>query len=128
MSNTSAKKEYYYGTGRRKSSVAQVRLYKGKGKSTVNGKDRILSDLILSPLKLVGMTNAFDISIKVHGGGTTGQSEAMRHGISRALVVANKENRPVLKKAGYLTRDSREVERKKPGLKKARRAPQSSKR
>jgi small subunit ribosomal protein S9 len=128
MAETSSKTKYFYGTGRRKTAVARVRLYSGSGKITVNGKDSKLADDTVSPLKLVGKLGSYDISITVAGGGATGQSEAMRHGIARALVISNNEYRPTLKKAGYLTRDSREVERKKPGLKKARRAPQWSKR
>lgn len=128
MVTSSEKTKYFYGTGRRKTSVARVRIYQGDGKSTINGKESQLSDKILSPLKLVGKLQSHFVSIMVDGGGTTGQSEAIRHGIARALVAMNEEYRPTLKKAGYLTRDSREVERKKPGLKKARRAPQWSKR
>jgi len=128
MTEIANKTKYFYGTGRRKTAVARVRLYPGNGKITVNGKDSKLQDETVSPLKLVGKLGSYDISITVTGGGTTGQNEAMRHGIARALNVSNSEYRPTLKKAGYLTRDSREVERKKPGLKKARRAPQWSKR
>jgi small subunit ribosomal protein S9 len=128
MAETPNKAKYFYGTGRRKTAVARVRLYPGSGKITINGKDSGLSDETVSPLKLVGKIGSYDISVTVSGGGTTGQNEAMRHGIARALVVSNSEYRSSLKKAGYLTRDSREVERKKPGLKKARRAPQWSKR
>ena len=119
---------YYYGTGRRKTATARVRLFAGTGKITVNDKEASLPDVILEPLKLVGKNGSIDISAKVLGGGTTGQNEAIRHGISRALLELNPEFRPTLKKAGFLTRDQREVERKKPGLKKARRAPQWSKR
>jgi len=128
MAETLNKTKYFYGTGRRKTSVARVRLYPGSGKITINGKESELQDETVSPLKLVGKLGSYDISVIVSGGGTTGQNEAMRHGIARALVVLNSEYRPTLKKAGYLTRDPREVERKKPGLKKARRAPQWSKR
>lgn len=119
---------YYYGTGRRKTATARVRIFAGTGKITVNDKETTLPDVILEPLKIVGKVGSLDISAKVLGGGTTGQNEAIRHGISRALLELNPEFRPTLKKAGFLTRDQREVERKKPGLKKARRAPQWSKR
>jgi small subunit ribosomal protein S9 len=122
------KEKYFYGTGRRKTAVARVRLYPGTGKAFVNDKNTQLSDPVIEPLKLVGKFGGIDISVKVSGGGKTGQNEAIRHGISRALIVMNTEFRPTLKKAGFLTRDQREVERKKPGLKKARRAPQWSKR
>ncbi|MFA5157758.1 MAG: 30S ribosomal protein S9 [Patescibacteria group bacterium] len=120
--------KYYYGTGRRKTATARVRIYVGDGKIIVNGKESTLSDAIIEPLTLVGKSGSLDISAKVNGGGTTGQNEAIRHGLSRALIELNPEFRPTLKKAGFLTRDQREVERKKPGLKKARRAPQWSKR
>lgn len=119
---------YYYGTGRRKTATARVRIFAGTGKIVVNDKEATLPDVILEPLKIVGKAGSVDISAKVLGGGTTGQNEAIRHGISRALLELNPEFRPTLKKAGFLTRDQREVERKKPGLKKARRAPQWSKR
>lgn len=125
---TTSKEKYFYGTGRRKTAVASVRLYPGSGKNLVNNKEIILAGFVLEPLKLVGKISNFDISVRVAGGGKTGQNEAIRHGISRALIVANPEYRPTLKKAGLLTRDQREVERKKPGLKKARKAPQWSKR
>ncbi len=128
MTESANKTKYFYGTGRRKTAVARVRLYPGSGKITLNGKESNLRDNAVSPLKLVGKLGSYDISITVIGGGTTGQSDAIRHGIARALIVSNAEYRPTLKKAGYLTRDPREVERKKPGLKKARRAPQWSKR
>jgi len=125
---TTSKEKYFYGTGRRKTAVASVRLYPGSGKNLVNNKEIILAGFVLEALKLVGKISNFDISVRVAGGGKTGQNEAIRHGISRALIVANPEYRPTLKKAGLLTRDQREVERKKPGLKKARKAPQWSKR
>ncbi len=126
---------YFYATGKRKTSVAKVRLYKGKGAATVN--DKALKDFfaiqleretVLSPLKAVGMEKDYDISAKVHGGGTTGQSEAIRHGISRALLEIDPLLRTTLKKAGFLTRDPRVKERKKPGLHRARRGPQFAKR
>lgn len=120
--------KYFYGTGRRKTATARVRIFAGNGKATVNDKETILPENVLEPLKLVGKLNSFDLSIKVSGGGKNGQLEAIRHGLSRALIVLNSEFRPTLKKVGFLTRDQREVERKKPGLKKARRAPQWSKR
>ena len=125
----------YYGTGRRKSSVARVYLVPGTGKITVNKRDieeyfglETLKLIIRQPLEVTGTTGKFDISINVCGGGTTGQAGAIRHGIARALLEADPEFRSALKKAGYLTRDPRMKERKKYGLKKARRAPQFSKR
>ena len=117
----------YYGTGRRKSSVARVYLVPGSGKITVNKRD-IEEYFIRQPLEVTGTTGKFDISINVCGGGTTGQAGAIRHGISRALLEADSDFRPALKKAGFLTRDPRMKERKKYGLKAARRAPQFSKR
>ena len=125
----------YYGTGRRKSSVARVYLVPGSGKITVNKRDieeyfglETLKLIIRQPLEVTGTTGKFDININVCGGGTTGQAGAIRHGISRALLEADSDFRPALKKAGFLTRDPRMKERKKPGLKAARRAPQLSKR
>ena len=125
----------YYGTGRRKSSVARVYLVPGSGKITVNKRDieeyfglETLKLIIRQPLEVAGTTGKFDISINVCGGGTTGQAGAIRHGISRALLEADSDFRPALKKAGFLTRDPRMKERKKYGLKAARRAPQFSKR
>ena len=125
----------YYGTGRRKSSVARVYLVPGSGKITVNKRDieeyfglETLKLIIRQPLEVTGTTGKFDISINVCGGGTTGQAGAIRHGISRALLEADSDFRPALKKAGFLTRDPRMIERKKYGLKAARRAPQFSKR
>ena len=131
---TSAK-PYFYGTGRRKSSVARVRLYPGTGKITINGRD--VEDYFgLETLKLIinqpfGVTNTagkFDIVANVNGGGISGQAGAIRHGVARALLAADEANRPALKQAGFLTRDPRMKERKKYGLKGARRAPQFSKR
>lgn len=126
---------YYYGTGRRKRAIAQVRLYRGLGKFTVNKKDikvyfknPELRDIIFEPFLSVGQENKFDTSVKVLGGGSKGQAEAVRLGISRALVIKNPTYKVPLKKSGFLTRDPREVERKKPGLKKARRSPQWAKR
>ena len=125
----------YIGTGRRKSSVARVFMTPGTGTITVNGKTldeylplETLRMVVRSPLELTETLNAFDVTINVNGGGYTGQSGAMRHGIARALLQAEPETRAALKKAGFLTRDSRMKERKKYGLKKARRAPQFSKR
>jgi len=128
--------QYYYGTGRRKSAVARVRLYKGKGDQVmVNGQKGSkyfnpakLLDGVYEPLELVGMKKDFDISVRIAGGGMSGQADAVRHGISRALVAFDANLKPTLKKSGFLTRDSRVKERKKPGLKSARRAPQFSKR
>ena len=126
---------YYYGTGRRKSSVARVRLYPGTGKITINDRDiddyfglDTLKVIVRQPLELVGLTEKFDIVCRVQGGGVTGQAGAIRHGVSRALLVYDENLRPALKKAGFLTRDPRMKERKKYGLKAARRAPQFSKR
>jgi small subunit ribosomal protein S9 len=123
------KTTYHYATGRRKTAVAQVRLYPGgSGKITVNEKVVTPAEQIyLAPLTLVGLTNA-DISVKVQGGGFAGQQEAIRHGISRAIVAMDEAYKTTLRKAGYLTRDPREKERKKPGLLGARRSPQWSKR
>ena len=125
----------YIGTGRRKSSVARVFMTPGTGTITVNGKTldeylplETLRMVVRSPLELTETLNAFDVTINVNGGGYTGQSGAMRHGIARALLEASAEYRPALKAAGFLTRDSRAKERKKYGLKGARRAPQFSKR
>ena len=129
-------KPYSYGTGRRKSSVARVRMYAGTGKITINGRDiddyfglDTLKLIVRQPLELTSTAGRFDIVCNVRGGGVTGQAGAIRHGISRALLVqSNDEMRPILKKAGFLTRDPRMKERKKYGLKAARRAPQFSKR
>ena len=127
--------EKYYGTGRRKSSVARVYVMPGKVNITINKRDideyfglETLKVIVRQPLETIGATDKFDIIVSVHGGGYTGQAGAIRHGIARALVQADAENRPALKKAGFLTRDSRMKERKKYGLKAARRAPQFSKR
>ena len=125
----------YYGTGRRKSSVARVYLSPGTGKITVNKRDiddyfglETLKLIIRQPLELTGMTARYDVRANVRGGGYTGQAGAIRHGITRALLEADGEFRAALKKAGFLTRDPRMKERKKYGLKGARRAPQFSKR
>lgn len=129
MSDTPIRK-YFYGTGRRKCSVARVRLYPdGTGKVIINDKDQNAGEpLFIDPLKLVGKFGNTDLSVKVEGGGTHGQLEAIRHGVARALVALDESLRTTLKKAGYLTRDPRERERKKYGLNSARRAPQFSKR
>ena len=126
----------FYGTGRRKSSVARVYLTPGNGKITVNKQDideyfgpETLKVIINQPLKATNTEGKFDVKVNVKGGGTTGQAGAIRHGIARALLEADSEEyRPLLKSAGYLTRDPRTKERKKYGLKKARKAPQFSKR
>ena len=125
----------YLGTGRRKSSVARVRLVPGEGKIVINKRDidsyfglETLKLIVRQPLVLTDTAARFDVMVNVFGGGYTGQAGAIRHGISRALLETDKELRPVLKKAGFLTRDPRMKERKKYGLKKARRAPQFSKR
>ena len=129
-------KTYLYGTGRRKSSVARVRVYQGTGKITINERDideyfglETLKLIVRQPLVLTETAGKFDIVCRVSGGGVTGQAGAIRHGISRALLQYDSENlRASLKKAGFLTRDPRMKERKKYGLKAARRAPQFSKR
>ncbi|MGO1580748.1 MAG: 30S ribosomal protein S9 [Peptoniphilaceae bacterium] len=128
-------KSQYRGTGRRKTSVAQVRLMPGNGNITINGRDienyfdyETLRMVAKSPLTLTETLSQFDVVVKVKGGGFTGQAGAVRHGIARALLEVNPEHRAILKKAGFLTRDSRMKERKKYGLKKARKAPQFSKR
>ena len=125
----------YYGTGRRKSSVARVYLMPGNGSVTINKRDidnyfglETLKVILKQPLELTGMVGKFDVKVNVHGGGFTGQAGAIRHGIARALLEADADLRPALKKAGFLTRDPRMKERKKYGLKGARRAPQFSKR
>ena len=127
--------EKYYGTGRRKSSVARVYVMPGKGNITINKRDiddyfglETLKVIVRQPLELIGAVDKFDIKISVHGGGYTGQAGAIRHGIARALLEANGEYRAALKSNGFLTRDPRMKERKKYGLKKARKAPQFSKR
>jgi small subunit ribosomal protein S9 len=125
----------YLGTGRRKSSVARVRLVPGEGKFNINGKNlneyfskEVCREKIKKPLILTQTEFQFDVMVNVNGGGISGQSGAIAHGISRALLQANDEYKPILKKAGLLTRDPRMKERKKYGLKKARKAPQYSKR
>ena len=128
-------KKYFYGTGRRKEAVARVRVIPGKGKITINDKTieeffglETLRMIVKQPLVVTNNEAKYDVVVKVIGGGYTGQAGAIRHGLSRALLQANEENRAILKKSGFLTRDSREKERKKYGLKKARKAPQFSKR
>ena len=125
----------FYGTGRRKSSVARVYITPGTGKVTINKKDmddyfglETLKIIVRQPLEVTGTSDKYDVKVTVRGGGFTGQAGAIRHGIARALNKADEEFRAPLKKAGFLTRDAREKERKKYGLKKARRAPQFSKR
>lgn len=136
MQATDNTRAVYWGTGRRKSSVAQVRLVPGTGKLTINGKD---GDLYLqynqgylsaakSPLETLGLENDYDILVNANGGGLTGQAESIRLGVARALCELNPDNRKPLKTEGYLTRDPRSTERKKYGLRKARKAPQYSKR
>ena len=131
---TSAK-PYFYGTGRRKSSVARVRVYPGTGKIVINDREiddyfglETLKLIVRQPLNLTETGEKFDVICKVQGGGVTGQAGAIRHGLSRALLQYDENLRPALKKAGFLTRDPRMKERKKYGLKGARRAPQFSKR
>jgi small subunit ribosomal protein S9 len=126
---------YYYGTGRRKEAVARVRVYRERGPIVVNGKPveemfpiRALQQMIDAPFRAAGVGGQFRVVAKVSGGGPTGQAGALRHGIARALLVADIEFRPSLKRAGLLTRDSRVKESKKYGLKKARKAPQYTKR
>lgn len=128
--------KYYYATGKRKTSVAQVRLFpNGEGKIEVNGKpaDKYFTvntamGTILEPLKVVEQEKNVNVTVMVQGGGTTGQAQAIRHGIAKSLLELDEKFRPVLKRKGFLTRDARKVERKKPGLKKARRSPQWAKR
>ena len=131
---TSAK-PYFYGTGRRKKSVARVRLYPGTGAITINGRDvddyfglETLKLIMNQPFEVTETMGKYDVVANVVGGGISGQAGAIRHGIARALLVADEANRPALKSAGFLTRDPRMKERKKYGLKAARRAPQFSKR
>lgn len=132
-----SKQRYLYGTGRRKEAVARVRMYPGSGSITVNGKEMtdyfggrgLLHVTVLQPLVLTEKTNQYDIVVKVVGGGTSGQAGAVRHGIARALARSEEEElRGPLKRAGLLTRDARVKERKKVGLKRARKAPQYTKR
>lgn len=126
---------HYYGTGRRKTSTARVFMKPGGGEITVNNRplDKFFGRqtarmIVRQPLELMDLTEKFDISVTVSGGGTTGQAGAIRHGLTRALMKYDEAMRPALRKAGFVTRDAREVERKKVGLRKARRATQYSKR
>lgn len=135
MAKAKTVKTAFYGTGRRKKSIARVRLIEGNGTITVNGKNideyfgtEVLKVIVRQPLTATNTTAKYDVIAKVIGGGFTGQAGAIRHGIARALNEANSEYRPTLKTNGYLTRDPRMKERKKYGLKKARKAPQFSKR
>lgn len=135
MAKAKSVKTAFYGTGRRKKSIARVRLIEGTGVITVNGKNideyfgtEVLKVIVRQPLTATNTTAKYDVIAKVVGGGFTGQAGAIRHGIARALNEANSEYRPTLKANGYLTRDPRMKERKKYGLKKARKAPQFSKR
>jgi len=136
MAKKASNKVYFYGTGRRKDAVACVRLIEGSGKITINGKDiddyfglDTLKLIVRQPLEATGTTAKFDVIAKAIGGGISGQAGAIRHGIARALVDADEETyKATLKEAGFLTRDARMKERKKPGLKKARKASQFSKR
>ena len=131
------KGEYYYGMGRRKKAVARVRLYpNGDGSVTINGKSSRLyfgqrdavTSTMTAPLRLLDLDNEYTMTVRVLGGGVTGQAGAIRHAVARALVRVNPEWKPTLRKAGFLTRDPRMKERKKPGLKRARKAPQYTKR
>ena len=135
MAKAKTDKSVFYGTGRRKSSIARVRLVEGTGVITVNGKSideyfgtEVLKVIVRQPLTVTNTVAKYDVICKVQGGGFTGQAGAIRHGIARALLLANGEYRPTLKTNGFLTRDPRMKERKKYGLKKARKAPQFSKR
>lgn len=135
-STTASKGQYYYGVGRRKEAVARVRLYPGSGQVTINGKSAsdyfggraIHQSELATPMRITGTTEKFDVVATVVGGGTSGQAGAVRHGISRALLRFDNEFRPTLKSAKLLTRDPRVKERKKVGLKRARKAPQYTKR
>ena len=135
MNMYTSAKPYFYGTGRRKKSVARVRIYPGSGEITINGRSideyfglETLKLIVNQPFGVTGTMGKFDIVANVTGGGISGQAGAIRHGVARALLNADAENRPALKAAGLLTRDPRMKERKKYGLKAARRAPQFSKR
>ena len=135
MNMYTSAKPYFYGTGRRKKSVARVRLYPGSGEITINGRSiddyfglETLKLIVNQPFGVTGTMGKFDIVANVAGGGISGQAGAIRHGVARALLAADANYRPALKAAGFLTRDPRMKERKKYGLKAARRAPQFSKR
>ena len=131
-----AKPQYFYGTGRRKTAVARVRLLPGTGQFVINGRPareylggrELLQLTIRQPLRLTGTLERFDVSVRVVGGGVVGQAGAIRHGVARALLRFDEELRPTLKSAKFLTRDARAKERKKVGLKRARKAPQYTKR
>ena len=132
----SIKEEYYYGMGRRKTAVARVRLFpRGDGSVTINGKSmqayfgrEALASTATAPLRLFDLVNSYNMTVRVVGGGVSGQAGAIRHGVARALLRVDPNLKPSLRKAGYLTRDPRMKERKKPGLKRARKAPQYTKR
>lgn len=136
MSDANPTSQYYYAVGRRKSAIARVRLYPGEGTVTVNGRPAteyfggrdIHQVAILEPLRLTGTAERFNVVVRVVGGGISGQAGAVRHGVARALLRFDEELRPALKRAKFLTRDSRVKERKKVGLKRARKAPQYTKR
>ena len=135
MAKSKTEKIMFYGTGRRKQAIARVRLVEGKGNITINGKsideyfgEETLRVIVKQPLTVTNTLSKYDVIAKVQGGGFSGQAGAVRHGIARALNEANGEYRPALKSNGFLTRDPRKKERKKYGLKKARKAPQFSKR
>src|SRR3954447_15235325 len=129
-------KRYYQGTGRRKTAVARVRLFPGNGEIAVNGRSvreffggrELLHTIIQSPLEITGMTSAFNVLVKVRGGGDSGQAQAVRHGIARALVDSDETLRPVLRHTGFMTRDPRMKERKTPGFRRARKKKQFTKR
>ena len=132
---TTSNKKYFYANGKRKTAVATVKLYKGSGKIAINDKDvteyisiKALIGKIKEPFVLTGNDGKFDVVARVNGGGVNAQADAIRHGISKGLVVSNPDFKTTLKKAGFITRDSRVKERKKYGLKRARKAPQFSKR
>jgi small subunit ribosomal protein S9 len=130
------KEKYYYGRGRRKEASARVRLFLSKGQSVINGKsvedyfgkNQLLVNSVFEPFKLVGQTDKAYFTVNIEGGGLVGQADAIRLGLARALLLYDENNKTTLRKAGLLTRDPREKERKKPGLKRARKAPQFSKR
>lgn len=136
QTRTTERQAYFYGTGRRKSAVARVRLYPGNGQMTINSKTAedyfgaraLYQQMVAAPMTLTEQTARYNVTVKVLGGGVTGQAGAVRHGIARALVQSDPALRPMLKKAGLLARDPRQKERKKPGLKRARKAPQYTKR
>lgn len=128
LKKETTKKQYYYGLGRRKTAIARVRLIPGKGVLTINGSTSEPSEVVNIPLVTVGQQGKYDISALVTGGGKTSQLEAIRLGVARALIALDGSFKQSLRKEGFLTRDPREKERKKPGLKRARRAPQWAKR